>query len=102
MNDTLIYICRTGGASSFVPDSKDPDYFNNALTNCFQFQPSIPSEEKEEIILQQTNSGVDRKKGGIWGSPHDPNGVAAWSSPTISSALLSYGSGPRRPSPWRI
>ena len=38
-----------------------PDYLNNALTNCFQFQPSIPSEEKEEIILQQTNSNIDRK-----------------------------------------
>ena len=61
MNVTSTQICRTGGASSFVPDSKGPDYLNNALTNCFQFQPSIPSEEKEEIILQQTNSGVDRK-----------------------------------------
>ena len=59
MNDTSIYICRTGGASSFVPDSKGPDYFNNALTNCFQFQPSIPSKEKEEIIIQQTNSALD-------------------------------------------
>ena len=38
-----------------------PDYLNNALTNCFQFQPSIPSDEKEEILLQQTNSGIDRK-----------------------------------------
>ena len=49
---------RTGGASSFVPDNLGPDYLNNALTNCFQFQPSIQTKEKQEILLQQTNQDI--------------------------------------------
>ena len=49
---------RTGGASSFIPDSTGPDYLNNALTSCFQFQPSIPSKEKEEITFQNTYKDI--------------------------------------------
>ena len=49
---------RTGGTSSFIPDSTGPDYLNNALTSCFQFQPSIPSKEKEEISFQKTFSNI--------------------------------------------
>ena len=51
-------LLRTGGASSFVPDSTGPDYLNNALTSCFQYQPSTPSKEKQEISYQNTYSNI--------------------------------------------
>ena len=31
-----------------------PDYLNNALTSCFQFQPSVPSKDKTEVTVQNT------------------------------------------------
>ena len=42
-----------------MPDNTGPDYLNNALNSCFDFQPSIPSKEKSEITIQKTYSNVD-------------------------------------------
>ena len=42
-----------------MPDSTGPDFLNNALNSCFDFQPSIPSKEKSEITIQKTYSNVD-------------------------------------------
>ena len=42
-----------------MPDNTGPDYLNNALNSCFDFQPSIPSKEKSEITIQKTYSNLD-------------------------------------------